>query len=88
MALDVYIDINILLLFACVLWLAATAGLRAAGLGHAVSARLALLAVGVAMDFTLTDFILSQYLQGRFQMHPSTLESMLTLRGSWPHWPS
>ena len=97
-ALDVYIDINILLLFACMLWLAATAGLRAIGLGHAVSARLSLLrwgflavlaspiagmllAKGMAVGFTLTDFIVSQYLQGRFQMDPFTLETMLTLRG-------
>ena len=97
-ALDVYLDINILLVFACVLWLAATAGLRAAGLGHAVSARLsllrwgflavlaspvvvALLAEGVAVGFNLTDFVVAQYLQGRFQMDPFTLETMLTLRG-------
>lgn len=96
-ALDVYIDINILLLFACVLWLTATAGLRAAGLGHAVSARLsllrwgflavlaspiavALLSEGVAAGFNLTDLIVSQYLQGRFQMDPFTLETILTLR--------
>ena len=98
MALDVYIDINILLVFACVLWLAATAGLRAAGLGHAVSARLSLLrwgflavlaspvigavlGKGIAFGFTLSDFIVAQYLQGRFQMDPFTLETMLTLRG-------
>jgi beta-lactamase regulating signal transducer with metallopeptidase domain len=97
--LDVYIDINILLLFACVLWLGATAILRALGLGHAVSARLsllrwgflavlaspivvALLAEGVAVGFTLTDLIVSQYLQGRFQMDPFTLESILTLRNT------
>ena len=97
-ALDVYLDINILLVFACVLWLAATAGLRAAGLGHAVSARLSLLrwgflavlaspvigavlGKGIAFGFTLSDFIVAQYLQGRFQMDPFTLETMLTLRG-------
>ncbi|MGQ0565839.1 MAG: M56 family metallopeptidase [Gemmobacter sp.] len=96
--LDVYIDINILLLFACVLWLCANAGLRAAGLGHAVSARLAVLRWGfvavlasplvvamvaesLAAGFTLTDVIVAQYLQGRVQVDPFTLETMLTLRG-------
>ena len=99
MAFDVYIDINILLLFACLLWLTATAGLRALGLGHAVTARLSLLrwgflavlvspvvvavlAKGMAAGFTLGDIILSQYLQGRLQIDPSTLESMLSLRSS------
>ena len=99
MAFDVYIDINILLLFACLLWLTATTGLRAFGLGHAVTARLSLLrwgfiavlvspvvvaalAKGMAAGFTLSDIILSQYLQGRLQVDPSTLESMLSLRNS------
>ncbi len=97
-ALDIYLDINILLLFACVLWLATTAALRAMGLDHAVTARLsvlrwgflavlasplvvALLAEGVAVGFTLSDLVLSQYLQGTFQMDPFTLETILTLRG-------
>jgi hypothetical protein len=95
--LDIYIDVNILLAFACLLWLAATAGLRTMGLDHAVSARLsllrwgflavlaspvvvALLAQGLAAGFTLTDIIVAQYLQGRFQMDPFALETMLSLR--------
>lgn len=99
MLVDVYIDINILLLFACFLGLISTLLLRVMGLGHAVSVRLGLLrwgflavltipvAVsllsnlqGAIVGFNLSDFIVAQYLQGRFQIDPFTLDSMLSLR--------
>src|SRR5690606_22154406 len=98
------IDINALLLFACLLWFASAAALRTVGLSHAVTARLRLLRWGflavafapifvavmtevtrmgvVPADYSvnLTDFIVAQYLQGRFEMNPSMLERALSLR--------
>ncbi|MGB5871623.1 MAG: M56 family metallopeptidase [Albidovulum sp.] len=101
---DAYLDVNILLTFACILWGLARLGLRGAGLGHAYTLQLktvravfwaiilapfavALLSamalhgdVGRANPVNLSDFIIAQYLQGRFEMHPESLEAMLGVR--------
>ena len=53
MLVDVYIDINILLLFACFLGLISTLLLRVMGLGHAVSVRLGLLRWGFLAVLTI-----------------------------------
>lgn len=101
---DAYLDLNALLLLACAACFATGYALRAAGLGHTVSAQLrvmraAFLAVlispFVAMGVmavvqggyilpesvpNLSDFIVAQYLQGAFEMNPSALENMLSMR--------
>lgn len=102
--LDAYLDVNLLLVFVCVLWFAFSRLLDIAGLAHAVTARLRMLRVvflavlvgpvfaavivllgrtGYAepvQSVNLTDFIVSQYLQGRFAMDASALEELLSLR--------
>lgn len=102
--LDAYVDVNLLLVFVCVLWFAFSRVLDHFGLSYAVTARLRMLrmvflavllsplfaalvaTVGragyaqPAQQVNLTDFIVAQYLQGRFQMNASALEELLTLR--------
>ena len=102
--LDAYVDVNLLLVFVCVLWFGFSRMLDLVGLSHAVTARLkmlravflavllgplfAALVVTVgragfaqpAQQVNLTDFIVAQYLQGRFQMNASALEQLLNLR--------
>ncbi|MGB3316632.1 MAG: M56 family metallopeptidase, partial [Albidovulum sp.] len=103
--LDAYFEVNALLVFTCLIWVLFARLLDAAGLGHAVTARLRLLRVlflaviisplfvaglGLALragiltpehSVNLTDFVISQYLQGRFEMNPAELERMLGFRG-------
>lgn len=102
--LDAYVDVNLLLLFVCVLWFVLSRMLARAGFAHAVTARLRMLrAVFVAVllapafaaafvavaragypqavqTVNLTDFIVAQYLQGRFSMNASMLEELLSVR--------
>lgn len=102
---DAYLDVNLLLVFVCVLWFAFSRLFDLAGLSHAVTARLRMLRavflavlvgpafaalivmigrmgdVQPAQSVNLTDFIVSQYLQGRFAMNASALEAMLSARG-------
>jgi hypothetical protein len=100
--LDFYIDLNLLILVAVPLWLGAAAALRLAGLGDAVTLKLALLrrgflavlaaaaaaavleatgpATGRAAGYSVTDFVVAQYLQGRFTMDPFVLERLLVWR--------
>ena len=102
--LDAYIDVNILLAFASLLWMATAAGLRTFGFAHTYTAqlmtlRLVFLAIilspvsvaglllvaersGIlgANPVNLTDFIVAQYLQGRFEMDPTRLEALLGAR--------
>ncbi|MCY1125865.1 hypothetical protein OU426_03275 [Frigidibacter sp. RF13] len=102
--IDAYLDVNILLAYACVLWIMARFALRLAGLGHAYTAQLrAIRAVFLAIVFSpfalwavtqatdgadvalfdrinLADFVVSQYLQGNFQMSPERLETILGAR--------
>ena len=102
--LDAYIDVNILLAFASLLWLATAVGLRAFGFAHTYTAqlmtlRLVFLAIILspvsvaglllvaersgmlsANPVNLTDFIVAQYLQGRFEMDPMRLEALLGAR--------
>lgn len=99
-----YIEVNVLLVFTCLVWAVFSRLLNIAGLGHAVTARLRLLrtvflavivspifvaAVSMAMQagyvvpentVNLTDFVLSQYLQGRFEMNPADLERLIGFR--------
>lgn len=101
---DAYLDVNILMAFACVLWTLTAWWLRRLGLGHAYTAQLKTLrlvflaivfspiAVGGAMvlaekvgmgfgqQVNLADFIVAQYLQGRFEMDPARLEAILGAR--------
>ncbi|MCX8507413.1 MAG: hypothetical protein ORN49_00800, partial [Rhodobacteraceae bacterium] len=101
---DAYLDVNILLAFACALWMLTTWLLRRLGLGHSYTAqlktlRLVFLAivlspllVGAAMvladrlgvslgrQLNLADLIVAQYLQGRFEMDPARLETILGAR--------
>lgn len=101
---DAYLDINILLVFGCVLWAVTAWGLRVAGLGYAYTAQLwamrsVLLAIFVSPilaifiiwgmgsadtlhqnPVNLSDFIVAQYLQGRFQMDPARLQELLSIR--------
>lgn len=101
---DLYLDLNILLLAAVLPWLALAVGLRLAGLGDAVSLRLAVLRYGFlcvlaapvigllfagppepsgrAAGISVTDFVLAQYLQGRFTMDPFVMEGVLSFRGA------
>lgn len=102
--LDAYLDVNLLLVFVCILWFAFSRLLGRIGLAHAVTARLgmlravflAVLAAPVfvalvaevsraglaepAQAVNLTDFIVAQYLQGRFVMDASLLETLLSIR--------
>ena len=102
--LDAYVDVNLLLVFVCVLWFAFSRALDLFGLSYAVTARLRMLRmvflavllgplfaglvagidraghVQPAQQVNLTDFIVAQYLQGRFQMNASALEQLLNLR--------
>lgn len=102
--IDAYLDVNVLLAFACLLWIVAAALLRLSGLGHAHTAQLralrliflavilsplAVAAAGLLADQTgltigrrvnLADFVVAQYLQGRFTMDPQRLEMLLGAR--------
>jgi beta-lactamase regulating signal transducer with metallopeptidase domain len=102
--LDAYLDVNILLAFACCLWFVTARGLRALGLSHTYTAQLktvrlvflAIILAPLAMaglmlvveragvqfgnPVNLTDFIVAQYLQGRFEMDPAKLEAILGAR--------
>ena len=101
---DAYLDVNVLLFFACLACFAIGYALRSVGLGHTVSAQLRVMratflavvicpfiAIGVMAVVqsgyilpeslpNLSDFIVAQYLQGSFDMNPSALESLLSLR--------
>ena len=101
---DAYIDVNIVLMFVCLLWIALSLGLRGLGLAHTVTAQLKLLRAGFCValaspvlmalyalaekagavapvpSVNLSDFVVSQYLQGRFDVSPATLESTLGMR--------
>lgn len=101
---DTYLDVNALLILACVACFATGYALRWAGLGHTVSAQLRVmratfLAVVISPFIAmavmavvqggyilpesvpnLSDFIVAQYLQGAFEMKPSALENMLSIR--------
>lgn len=101
---DAYLDVNILLAFACLLWFATLALLRAGGLAHTYTAqlralRLIFLAIVLAPlavtglllaaersglvsgnPLNLSDFVVAQYLQGRFEMDPARLEALLAAR--------
>lgn len=101
---DIYLDVNILLAFACALWVVTFRGLRAFGLGHAYTAQLTTLrlvfltivlsplavaglmflsergGVTTGNPLNLSDFIVAQYLQGRFEMNPMRLQSILGVR--------
>lgn len=101
---DAYLDVNILMAFACVLWTLTAWWLRRLGLGHAYTAQLRtlrlvflaivlsplmvggamVLAEKVGLTFgqriNLADFIVAQYLQGRFEMDPAHLEVILGAR--------
>lgn len=102
--LDAYVDVNLLLLFVCVIWCGVSRVLVRVGLTHTVTARLRMLrAVFIAVllapalaaaivtvgragypqavqSVNLTDFIVAQYLQGRFAMNASMLEELLSIR--------
>lgn len=106
--IDAYIDVNLLLIFVSVAWLALSRLLNLFGLSHAVTARYRLMRtlfaavlvsplfvalIGAAMQagwlagrnpVNLSDFIVAQYLQGRIEMNPSSLERMLAVRGDLP----
>lgn len=101
---DAYLDINILLAFACVLWAITSMTLRKCGLGYAYTAQLRtlrlvfltiilspLIVTGLMLvarqsgmlqsnPLNLADFVVSQYLQGRFEMNPRNLETLLGAR--------
>jgi len=101
---DIYLDVNILLAFACALWALTVWGLRVLGLGHAYTAQLKTLrlvfltivlsplvvaglmvvaergGVTAGNPLNLSDFIVAQYLQGRFEMDPMRLQFLLGAR--------
>lgn len=101
---DLYLDVNLLLIVACLLSSLALLALRAVGLAHAVSTQLNILRwafvagvvcpiavsvmarlvggphLGAVAPLNLTDFIVAQYLQGRIQMNPIAMESLLSTR--------
>lgn len=100
--LNVYIDLNLLVLVAVPLWLGLAGALRLAGLQDHVTLKLSVLrwgfaavlaaaavaalggavapADGRAAGYSVSDFVVAQYLQGRFTMDPFLLERLLVLR--------
>lgn len=102
--INAYLDVNLLLAFAAILWMVVARILRVTGLGHAYTAQLRALrmvflvillspflvagalvlgdlaGVEIARQVNLTDFVVAQYLQGRFEMDPSRLYSLLGAR--------
>jgi len=102
--IDTYLDINVLLAFACCLWMITSRMLAAMGLAHSYTAQLKtvrLLFLAIVLSpfvvaafafshrflgtapgnpFNLTDFIVAQYLQGRIEMSPARLETLLGVR--------
>lgn len=104
-----YLELNVVFLVACLVWLSLSRVMDLIGLGHVLTARLrlsrllflmalaapallsalqALGRTGMAPDIrtlNLSDFMLSQYLQGNIRMQPSAMERLVGFHDGLAH---